>query len=402
MSADQYDSPLPSAPTENLLPELLAPAGSMSKLRVALAYGADAVYLAGPRFGLRQGADNFDLAELAMAVPLAHEHGVRVYVTINGFLLSHELLDLPEYLSLLENLRVDAVIVSDLGVFETVRAHCELPIHLSTQASIHNGEHARFWAELGAERLILARETSIEAAAAIRQASGVAVEMFVHGSLCMAWSGHCTLSNFSSGRDSNRGGCSQSCRLNWREESDRARQGAFFSAPDLCGLDQLPRLRQAGIDSLKIEGRMKSPFYLASTLLAYRMALGRIAGSHATARFLLEAYPHRPYSEEPLLGLQTASPPRTQPSPAGTCDFIGLVLETRGDLALCQARAHLADSSQLLALAFDGTLKPLTGAEPKELDGRTLAALQPNQCFLTLRGPLQTSMVLLAPHALHP
>jgi len=374
----------------------------MSKLRVALAYGADAVYLAGPRFGLRQGADNFDLQELATAVTLAHECGVVIYVAINGFLLSHELPDLPEYLSLLQDLRVDAVIVSDLGVFETVRTHCKLPIHLSTQASIHNSEHASFWASLGAERLILARETSISEAAAIRKASGIAVEMFIHGSLCMAWSGHCTLSNFSSGRDSNRGGCSQSCRLSWREDTELARPGAFFSAPDLCGLDQLPKLRQAGIDSLKIEGRMKSPLYLACTLLAYRMALGRLPGSPATARALLEAYPHRPYCDEPLRGQMPAAPSGTVPASTGTCDFVGLVLETRGDRALCQARAHLADSAQLKALALDGSVQSLEHLQPQALDGQPLSALQPNQCFLTRGGPLQASMVLLAPHALHP
>ena len=196
-----------------MLPELLAPAGNLEKLKIAVLYGADAVYLAGPQFSLRAGTDNFSDVELAEGVRFAHDHRVKVYVTLNAFLHDEELAQLPDYIKFLDTCNVDAVIVSDLGVIATVQQYAPLPLHLSTQASCLNQYAAQLWKNLGVQRIVLGREVSINQAQAIRQAAGIEVEMFVHGAMCMAYSGNCTISNYTQARDSNRGGCVHSCRF---------------------------------------------------------------------------------------------------------------------------------------------------------------------------------------------
>lgn len=267
------------------IPELLAPAGDLEKLQAAVVYGADAVYLGGKQFGLRAGAGNFTPEDMARGVAFAHRRGVKVYVTVNVFARNRDLELLPGYLRELRDLGVDAVIVSDPGVLDlAVRLVPELPVHLSTQASTTNWAAAAFWAAHGAKRIVLARELSGEEIREIRRRVAVPLEVFVHGALCISYSGRCLLSNYLTGRDANRGDCAQACR--WRyalvEEkrpgeylpiSEDERGSYILSSRDLCLLEYIPELVEAGVDSLKIEGRMKSLHYVATVVNVYRQAL---------------------------------------------------------------------------------------------------------------------------------
>lgn len=256
-------------------PELLSPAGSLEKLKVAVLYGANAVYLGGQKFGLRQASDNFTTDELIEGVAFAHEHGSLVYVVLNSFLHDSDLVELPPFLKLLEELRVDAVIVSDLGVIATIQKHSTLIIHLSTQASCLNVEAALFWKEMGVSRIVLGREVTIQEAKKIKQATGLEIEMFIHGSMCMSYSGNCVISNYTQGRDSNRGGCAQSCRFEYSIELENKKnlKAFFMSSKDLEGIRLLQEFIDAGIDSLKVEGRNKSHHYAGTISKVYSDAL---------------------------------------------------------------------------------------------------------------------------------
>lgn len=260
---------------QTFLPELLAPAGSLEKLKTAILYGADAVYLAGQEFGLRAAADNFTLDELREGVEFAHQRGAKTYVVLNGFLHDSDLESLPSFVRYLKEIHVDAVIVSDPGVALVVREHGPIPLHVSTQASVLNTYGALAWKELGAVRVVLGREVSIKEAELIQREAGIEVELFVHGAMCMAYSGHCVISNFTQGRDSNRGGCAHSCRFSYDVKFPTGqRQSSFvMSSKDLEGLRALPEFVNAGIVSLKVEGRMKGPLYAATTTRVYREAL---------------------------------------------------------------------------------------------------------------------------------
>lgn len=262
-------------------PELLSPAGSLEKLKVSVLYGADAVYLGGQKFGLRQASDNFTYEELAEGVEFAHSRGSLVYVVLNSFLHDKDLAELPEFLNLLSELKVDAVIVSDLGVISTIKKHSNLVIHLSTQASCLNVESAKLWQQMGAQRIVLGREVTIKEASQIKKATGLEIEMFVHGSMCMAFSGNCVISNYTQGRDSNRGGCAHSCRfeysIDFDKETDKnneeAKRAYFMSSKDLEGIRLLPEFIEAKIDSLKVEGRNKSHHYAGTISKVYGDAL---------------------------------------------------------------------------------------------------------------------------------
>ncbi len=267
--------------------ELLAPAGNYEKFLTALHFGADAVYLAGNRFGLRAFAGNFSDEEIVSATKLAHSLKKKVYVTLNIIAHDADFEGLKDYLLFLQNeAKVDAVIVADVGIMQFVRVNAPLlDIHLSTQANIINSYSANFFAELGVKRLILARELSLKEIANIRKnlSPKVQIEVFVHGAMCMAYSGRCLLSNYLSGRDSNHGECVQACRWKYyvrevsREdelEVEEDEKGSYiFNSRDLNMLPYLKELKDAGVDSIKIEGRMKSSFYVATVVNAYRMAL---------------------------------------------------------------------------------------------------------------------------------
>lgn len=267
------------------IPELLAPAGDFAKLRTAIHYGADAVYLAGPRLSLRARAGNFAEAELRQAVAYAHARGVRVYVTVNIFAHNADLEGLPTYLLQLRQAEADGLIIADPGVLNVARETLpDIPLHLSTQANVTNTASAVFWAQQGVRRLNLARELGLEEIRQIRAATAAELEIFVHGALCISYSGRCMLSNYFTGRDANRGDCAHPCRYAYHLVEEK-RPGQYFpveadergtyifNSRDLCLLNRLPELVGAGVDSLKIEGRMKSVGYVGGVVRVYRAAL---------------------------------------------------------------------------------------------------------------------------------
>ena len=324
-------------------PELLAPAGTMEKLQMALAYGADAAYLGGVQFGLRAFGGNFANEEIRAAVQLAHGAGKKVYVTVNVFPHNDDLVSLPDYLQFLAEVGADAVLVADLGVFMLVReAAPTLPVHISTQANNVNWRKVRAWQELGAARVVLARELSREEIREIRRHTSVELELFVHGAMCISYSGRCLLSSYFTGRDANRGACAQSCR--WKYALvEMSRPGEYYpiaedergtyimNSKDLCLLPHLDEVVRCGIDSLKIEGRMKSVHYVASVVKAYRMALDACLSGNPYEvreewRAELEKVSHRAYTTGFFFGKTTgADQIYGSSSYEQTSDFVGLV-----------------------------------------------------------------------------
>lgn len=302
-------------------PEILAPAGDPEKLRAAVAFGADAVYLAGERFGMRSAAGNFTESQLKEAVAYAHAKDVKVYVTVNTMPRTGEYGCLEKYLLFLRDINIDALIISDLGVFTLARGMVpEIPVHISTQASTVSAQTCAAWHRLGAARIVLARELSLAEIMEIRDniPPSLELEVFVHGSMCVAYSGRCLLSAYLNGRDANRGACSQPCRWEYTlysgeiEEVKRkgerftlveeAGETYTFSSRDLCMIDHIPELASAGISSFKIEGRMKSVSYAAAVTGAYRAALDSYFDDpegyrpDPAWRRELEAVCHRQYS----------------------------------------------------------------------------------------------------------
>jgi putative protease len=268
-------------------PEILAPAGNLEKLKMAVIYGADAVYIGGEKYGLRAAAGNFTLDEIKEGAKFAHDNGRRVYVTVNIIPHNEDLEGLEEYLKSLEDAGADALIVSDPSIIMTAReAVPDMPLHLSTQASNTNYKSAEFWHIQGIKRIVLARELSFEEIREIisKSSEGLEFEAFVHGAMCISYSGRCLLSNYMTGRDANRGECAQPCRYKYyvMEEKrpgqympvDEDNRGTYiFNSRDLCMIEYIPELVESGLKSLKIEGRMKSSYYVASVVRAYRMAL---------------------------------------------------------------------------------------------------------------------------------
>ena len=269
------------------MPELLSPAGNFEKLKAALLYGADAVYLAGKRFGMRSAADNFDDGELYEAAEYVHARNKKIYLTLNTMPHGDEYPALRQFLTSIKGAGIDAVIVADLGVMALVKEIMpDMEIHISTQASIVSPEAALAYASLGAKRLVLARELTLDEIIAIKRAlpEGIELEAFVHGSMCVSYSGRCMLSHNLTGRDANRGACTQPCRWVYTVTEEKRPEmpypveqnelGTFImSSKDMCTIEIVPKLIEAGIDSFKIEGRMKSAYYTAVTTNAYRMAI---------------------------------------------------------------------------------------------------------------------------------
>ena len=293
--------------------ELLSPAGDMERLKMSVLYGADAVYLAGTSFGMRSFAGNFSPEELPQAVRYAHDHGVKCHVTVNTMPRNDEVAQLPAYLEQLDSAGVDALIVADLGAFMLAgkyAPHCER--HISTQQSIANYECAQSWFDLGATRVVLARECSLDEIRTIRQKVDprLEIETFGHGAMCVSYSGRCLLSNYMTGRDSNRGACAQPCRYQYALMEEK-RPGEYFpvfedekgtyilNSRDMCTIDHLKDLMDAGIDCIKIEGRAKSAYYAAIVTGAYRHCIDDVAAGRETDpiwRDEVEHVSHRIYS----------------------------------------------------------------------------------------------------------
>lgn len=268
-----------------VIPELLAPAGNYEKLVTAVHYGADAVYLGGKRFSLRAKAGNFSVEKMREGIEYAHKNGVKVYVTVNILAHNEDFDGLPEYLLELQDIGADGIIISDPGILSVAKSHVPaLSIHLSTQANVTNSRSAQFWLDSGASRLNLARELSLAEIKSVGDSVNGELEVFVHGALCISYSGRCMLSNYMTGRDANQGNCAHPCRYSYAlleekrpgqyfpvEEDERGTY--IFNSKDLCLLEMLPQLVAAGVDSLKIEGRMKSIFYVGGVVRTYRAAL---------------------------------------------------------------------------------------------------------------------------------
>ncbi|AST06677.1 protease [Anoxybacillus flavithermus] len=265
-------------------PELLAPAGNLEKLKVAVHYGADAVFIGGQEYGLRSNADNFTLEEMAEGVQFAKKYGAKIYVTTNIYAHNENIPGLEDYLRGLERVGVHGIIVADPLIIETARRVApKLEVHLSTQQSLTNWKAVQFWKEEGLERVVLARETSAEEIREIKEKVDIEIETFIHGAMCIAYSGRCVLSNHMTARDSNRGGCCQSCRWDYdlyKLEGDQAvalfdkEDDPFAMSPkDLNLIQSIPKMIELGIDSLKIEGRMKSIHYVATVVSVYRKVI---------------------------------------------------------------------------------------------------------------------------------
>ena len=331
-------------------PELLAPAGDFEKLRFAIAYGADAVYLSGTSFGLRAKAKNFSEGELASAIAHAHQHNVRVYITANIFAHNNDIDEMTGYFETLAAMGADGFIVSDPGVLTLAKKEApHIEVHISTQANTTNYASARFWHDMGASRVILARELSLEDIAAIRAKcpKTLILEGFVHGAMCMSYSGRCLLSRYMSGRDANKGACAHPCRYSYRLlAEDITRPGKFmpvdetehgtdiFGAEDLCMVEHIPAMAQAGLDSFKIEGRMKTAFYVGLAAKTYRQAIDAAFDESTPGKYeeciphyldMLKMASHRPfntgfYFEKPQGELLDMTYVRSH-------DFVGVVQE---------------------------------------------------------------------------
>ena len=326
--------------------ELLAPAGDLERLKTAFIYGADAVYIGGEIFGMRSAAKNFNKEDMAEGVKFAHERGKQVFVTVNIIPRNEEFEQLEDYLKELEEIGVDAVIVSDPGVFSVVRRVLpNMEIHISTQASTTNAASATFWYNQGAKRVVMARELSFEEIKEIRDNSpeGMDIEAFIHGAMCMSYSGKCVISNYTTGRDANRGACAQSCRWKYtlveeQENGDYEKvlddvdAEFFFNTKDMCMINYIPQIIESGINSFKIEGRMKTAYYVATTVRAYRMAIDEYIKDPENWKFNpmwleeLKKGSHRHFSEGFYLGkTSTRDQNYESASYVRNYDFIGVV-----------------------------------------------------------------------------
>ncbi len=260
------------------MPELLAPAGDLERLKIAFIYGADAVYIGGPILGLRANAINFTFEEIKEGVAFAHNRGKKVYVTVNIVLHNKEVKAVDEYLKKLEKLNVDAIIVSDIYIIKRALEITNLEVHLSTQASTMNKEMAQFYKNLGVKRIVLAREVNKEDIEDILKNVDIEIECFIHGAMCSSISGRCAMSNFLTGRDANRGGCAQTCRWDYTLENKdgeiiKGEKDFTFCAKDLSMLKEIPTMIDMGIKSFKIEGRMRSIYYIATIVGTYRKVI---------------------------------------------------------------------------------------------------------------------------------
>ena len=396
---------------------MLAPAGDMEKMRFALAYGADAVYLGGENFSLREKSNNFTLAEIREAVAYCHEQGKKVYVAVNIFAHNDDIARLPAYLKVLGEIGPDALLISDPGVFLTAKEQAPgVPIHISTQANNVNWKTVSFWQTLGAARVVLGRELSLPEIREIAANTTAELELFVHGAVCMAYSGRCLLSNYLTGRDANRGACTHPCR--WRyvleeekrpgeylpiEEDDRG--SYIMNSNDLNLLAYLPELTAAGIASFKIEGRVKSSYYVAVVAKVYRAALDCLAAAPERFQELLPGWEeelatvsHRPYGSGFLTGKVGGGSPYESSSYLRDYDFVAVVKgydHTRGMLLLEQ-RNRFAVNDNLEIVLPRGDAVPVTAKALFDGEGNPIAVAPHAQMavYLPYPGPLPAMTIL--------
>lgn len=384
-------------------PEVLAPAGNLEKLKTAINFGADAVYLGGSKLNLRAFADNFSNAELSEGVEYAHSRGRKVYVTLNVFPHNEDLEGLEEYLIDLYSLKVDAIIVSDPGIIMTAREVVpNLELHLSTQANNVNWKSAMFWYKQGVKRIVLARELSLEEIKDIRKRipEDLELEAFVHGSMCMSYSGRCLLSNYMTGRDANRGECAQPCRYKYSLMEEK-RPGEYFpvyedekgtyimNSKDLCMIEYIPELVSAGITSLKIEGRMKSSFYVASIVKAYREAVDSYFENPAQYKFnpkwmeYLTMISHRNYHTGFYFGEKNKQIYETSSYIRGY-DIVGIVKEYKDGIAVIEQRNKVCEGDQVEVMRAKGDNLKVTLKNMRDSEGNKIEAAPSAQMIFTI------------------
>jgi putative protease len=380
-----------------IVPELLAPAGNLEKLKTALRFGADAVYCGIEQFSLRSSAGNLTLQELSQGCELAHSLEKRVYLTLNAFLRPGEEIAARELLEALLPIPVDAYILADPGLLHLVRQiDPERELHLSTQANTTNALAAHFWQSQGVKRLNLARELSLKEISAVGDSAEMELEVFVHGAMCMAYSGRCLLSAGMSGRSANSGSCSHPCRWQYSVQEEM-RPGEYypveedergtyiFNSKDLCLVDHLPELIEAGVDSLKIEGRMKSLYYVAAVTRVYRAALDawrdepKNYQSDPQWQRELEAVSHRPYGTGFLFGQDDAFVNTSDSHYLRDCDFVGLVKEQAesGDW-LVEGRNRFQAGDRIELIGPEMRQSELTFVEAADKAGEIVTTVQPN------------------------
>ncbi len=344
--------------------ELLAPAGNFSKLKTAFYFGADAAYIGGKSFSLRSFADNFDEGELKKAVDYAHSLGKKVYVTANIFAKNADFAMLSDYFSYLYSIGADAAIISDSGVFYAAKkAAPKLAVHMSTQANLTHKYAVKVWREQGAERAILARELSLDEIAEIHSfVPDIQLEAFVHGAMCISYSGRCLLSDYLAGRSSNRGECVQACRWNYAvKKRDAGAESGYidleedgrgtyiFNSKDLNMSAHLNKIAEAGVCSFKIEGRMKSEYYLATVINAYRRCIDE--GFSEIVERELNTAAHRDYTTAYTLGENRATVNYGDSQAKGDCDYIGNVLSCNGGKAVVEMRGRFKSGDVLEVLS---------------------------------------------------
>ena len=390
-------------------PELLSPAGDLERLRMALLYGADAVYLAGRRFGMRSSTVSFSDEDLRTAVTLAHEKNVKIYVTVNTLPREGELAALPEYLEFLQDAGADALIIADLGVLELAKRYApKLGKHVSTQLGVINSATACALYERGADTVVLARETPLEDIRRIRANTPkeLRLEAFVHGAMCVSFSGRCLLSNYLTGRDANRGQCAQPCR--WKYHLvEETRPGQYYeitedggtyimNSRDLRMIEHIPELLDAGIESFKLEGRMKSAYYTAVVTNAYRHAIDQaLAGEPLDPRWVRETErcSHRPYTT----GFYYDEPGQhyAEASYFSTAEIAAVVQDCENDgMALLTQRNKFSTGDPLELLLPEGAPVPFTAGELFNEEGEriedTRRAMMPFRMRLPVPAPKNT------------
>ncbi|HQB38353.1 MAG TPA: U32 family peptidase [Deltaproteobacteria bacterium] len=381
-------------------PELLAPAGNMEKLKTAIHYGADAVYLGGSNFGLRNLADNFTTDEMPAALDYCHTRGVKAYLTVNSYPHNDSLAQLEQYLNQIAAFPFDAYIVADPGVIDLVREISpERPLHLSTQANTTNWRSVRFWQRQGISRINLARETSLPDIAETAQRTGMELEVFVHGALCISYSGRCLLSSAMTGRDANRGECAHPCRWNYHLVEEQRpgeyfpvmedQNGTFiFNSRDLCLLEHLPEIISSGAASLKIEGRMKGINYVASVLRVYRQALDAYLADpdHYTLQpewmEELSKLSHRGYTTGFLFGRPRNVGQDYHSAYIRSHEFVGLVEEVRADgMAVIGVRNRICtgDEIEFIGPAMRSNRIIIDRMQLADNEGSHISSANPNQ-----------------------
>lgn len=369
--------------------ELLSPAGDMERLEMALLYGADAVYLAGHAFGMRAAAGNFSLDEMAWAVEMCRERGTKIYVTCNAIPTNSEMERLPGFLESLEEIGVDAIIAADVGVIAQAKKYApSVPLHVSTQAGIMNYAGAQAFYDMGATRAILARELSLEDIAEIRAKTPKELELeaFVHGAMCVSFSGRCLLSSYMTGRNANRGECAQPCRWTYHLV-ERQRPGEYMeisedggthilSARDLCMIEHIPELMEVGLDSLKIEGRMKSAYYVAVITNAYRKVIDAVVAGRAPEKLWIdEVYKvsHREYSTGFYFSRDGGGQNYTETGYINNCDVVGVVKSCNEDtVAVVSQRNRFYEGDNLELLTPDGVPEQFVAREMLDESGNPI------------------------------